>query len=120
MEESQRQQLLNRVDTYTRFLDAQFKLPLIPIRFGIDGLIGLIPGVGDLLTFCLGLYPLWIGVRLGVSKKLLVRMLINLVIDTVIGTIPVLGDLFDIGFKANLRNANMLRKWAEDNRDAII
>jgi len=68
----------------------------------------------------LGLYPLWIGVRLGVSKRLLVRMLINLVIDTAIGAIPVLGDLFDIGFKANLPNANTLRKWAEDNRNAII
>ena len=104
---------LKRVDHFARLMDARFRIPFTPFTIGIDGLIGLIPGIGDAVSFVLALYPLIEAHRMNAGRVLMLRMLINILIDTVIGAIPVLGDLFDIGFKANIRNAKMLREWAE-------
>jgi len=107
---------IRKVESFARMMDARFSIPFTPFTIGIDGLIGLIPGVGDSASFVLGLYPMIVAHRLGAGNGLKAQMLLNLLIDTVIGSIPVLGDLFDIGFKANLRNAELLRRWAGQSR----
>ena len=74
----------------------------------------MLPGVGDALGLALSLYVVVEAIRLGVSKRVLFRMLRNVALEALVGVVPVLGDVFDIGFKANLRNAALLRSCIED------
>ena len=98
-----------RVEKLSEFLDTKFKLPVVGYRFGYDSLIGLIPGVGDAATAAMSLYLIVEARRAGAGTGLVLRMIYNVVVDTVLGAVPVFGDLFDFAFKANLRNANLLR-----------
>ena len=92
------------------FLDEAFVIPGTGIRFGVDGIIGLIPGLGDLLAGILSLViPLAAWIR-GVPYITLVRMLVNVAIGLLIGTIPIAGDVFDIFWKANRRNYRLLER----------
>ena len=102
-----------RIERLARWLDARFVIPGTSIRFGLDSLIGLVPGVGDLAMFAPALYIIARAVTLGAPAHLVIRMAINTGLDLVIGAIPVIGDLFDLGFKANLRNARLLSRWLE-------
>ncbi len=97
------------LDRLAGWLDNSFRIPGTPIRLGIDSLIGLIPGVGDVTTGALSCFIIYQGYRLGVRKRTLLRMTKNVVVDTVIGSIPLIGDLFDIGWKANLRNVDHIK-----------
>lgn len=113
-----------RVETLSEFLDTKFKLPILGYRFGYDSLIGLIPGVGDVVTAGMSVYLIIEARRAGAGAGLLTRMLYNVIVDTVLGAVPVLGDIFDFAFKANLRNANLLRRHydkleTEAARDAV-
>jgi len=101
---------LDRADRIARLMDAQFKLPIINMPIGLDGLIGLIPGIGDAVVLLPSAWMLQRGWHHGARKRTLARMGMNSGIDFVIGAIPLVGDIFDIGFKANLRNAALLRK----------
>ena len=103
---------LKRVDHFARLMDARFRIPFTPFTVGVDGLIGLLPGVGDAVSFVLALYPLFEAARMKVGRGLMIQMFLNIAIDTVVGSIPLIGDLFDIGFKANIRNAKLLKEWA--------
>lgn len=94
---------------FAELLDAQFALPGTGFRFGLDGLIGLVPGVGDTLTACGSAYIVLRARTLGVRRRTLFRMVLNILIDLVIGAVPVLGDLFDFGWKANLRNIDLVQ-----------
>lgn len=94
--------------------DHLIPLPVIGRRIGLDGIIGLIPGVGDLAGGALGLYGMVIAARLRVSPVVLLRMLLNIAVDTIIGIVPLLGDLFDIGWKANTRNLALVEHWLDD------
>src|SRR5690606_34730764 len=98
-------------------LDARFAIPGTGMRFGLDGLFGLIPGVGDAALMVASAYIIVEAWRAGVGKATLLRMAANVAIDVAIGVIPVLGDLFDFAWKANLRNVRLM---AEDlaRRDA--
>lgn len=102
---------LKRVDTFARILDAQFRIPFTRFSIGVDGLIGLIPGIGDGVSLLLALYPILMAHRCGAGIGLKGRMLFNVIVDALIGSIPLVGDLFDIGFKANMRNADLLREF---------
>jgi len=106
---------IRKVESFARMMDASFNIPFTPFTIGVDGFIGLIPGIGDSASFLLGLYPIMVAHQLGADTVLKAQMLLNLLIDTVIGSIPILGDLFDIGFKANLRNAKLLRRWVGEH-----
>jgi Domain of unknown function (DUF4112) len=98
-------------------LDDRFSIPGTNIRFGLDAIIGLIPGVGDTISATLSSYLIWRAHRMGASKLTLVRMAGNTVLDTVVGAVPVLGDLFDVQFRANRRNLELLRRQlARDRR----
>lgn len=92
-----------------KLLDSQFKL--FGIRFGLDFLLGLIPGIGDFISFCLSSYIVWIGYQLKLPMHAIVRMIALVVFDFLIGTIPVLGDILDLGIKANLRNLETIEKY---------
>jgi hypothetical protein len=97
-------------------LDEAFRVPGTNFRFGIDGIIGLIPGLGDVLAGLLSLIiPLAAWIR-GVPYITLVRMAVNLAIDVLVGTIPIFGDLFDIAWKANRRNYRLLQLHLHEPR----
>ena len=100
-----------RVRSLARLLDSAVRIPGTGIRFGLDSVIGLIPGVGDLTGAAMSGYIVLAAARLGVPTSVLARMVLNLGVDTLVGTIPLLGDLFDVGFKANTRNAALLDEF---------
>ncbi len=87
-----------------RFLDDSIPVPGTTYRIGVEPIVGLIPGVGDFFGVTVSAYIILRAADLGVSKTTIVRMIINLVIDGVVGSLPIVGDLFDIVWKANLRN----------------
>lgn len=97
---------------WARIFDSAFQIPGTKIRFGIDPLLGLIPGVGDLATPFLSLFMIWHGFRLHVPKVVLARMVLNALIDAIAGVVPVFGDLFDFGWKATAWNLALLEKHA--------
>jgi hypothetical protein len=96
------------VRAMARMLDDAVRIPGTGIGVGLDALIGLIPGFGDLAGGAMSAYVLLTAARLGVPKPVLGRMLVNLGTDALVGAVPLLGDLFDIGFKANSRNVRLL------------
>ena len=102
---------LKRVRLLSRLLDEQFRIPGTTQRIGLDGLLGLIPGVGDAVGALLSTYILYEAIRLGAPKIVLLRMVANIGIDTVVGAIPVAGDIFDIAWKANKKNAALLHAY---------
>lgn len=83
-------------------------------RFGIDAIIGLVPGVGDVLSGGIGLIVIWRATRMGLPGVVVARMLANAALDFVIGSIPLVGDAFDLWFKANSRNLELARSHLED------
>lgn len=101
---------LHRLDRFAFILDEAVGIPGTRWRIGLDGMVGLVPVVGDALTAVMALYPLAEGWRHGVPKRVLARMLGNLGLDAAIGAIPVLGDIFDLRFKSNRRNVELLRR----------
>jgi hypothetical protein len=105
---------LRRYSVIARLLDAQFRVPLTRWRFGLDGILGLVPGVGDIATALVGAYGLVVAYKLGAPASLHVRMVVNLLLDAGVGTIPIAGDLFDFAFKANIRNERLLLRWLEE------
>lgn len=99
--------------TLGHLLDEAFPIPGTRFRVGFDSLVGLVPGVGDGLTSVLSAYIVVQAARLGVPVPVLARMLLNVAVDGLVGTVPVLGDLFDAGWKANTRNLALLRAELE-------
>lgn len=100
------------LDDLSRYLDGLFRIPGTRWRFGLDALIGLIPNVGDTLTFFPSMYILFSGVRYGVPKITLLRMALNIAIDYLVGMIPFLGDAFDFVWKSNKKNMELIRTRA--------
>ena len=94
-------------------LDSAFQVPGTNMRFGMDPIIGLVPGAGDLITGFFSVMILLHGLRLGVPKVIVGRMLMNIATDLVVGAVPLLGDLFDAAFKANLKNMALLEAYAQ-------
>jgi hypothetical protein len=93
-------------------LDSAFQVPGTTMRFGLDPIVGLVPGAGDLVTGFFFVMILLHSLRLRVPKVIVARMLLNTGVDLVVGAVPLLGDLFDAGFKANLRNLALLERYA--------
>ena len=108
-----REQRLARLDALANLLDVAFILPGTNIRYGIDGLIGLIPVVGDLITTAISLWLVREAKALGAPWHVTSRMLANFALDGVIGMVPLAGDAFDVMFRANVRNMKMLRRWMD-------
>jgi hypothetical protein len=103
-----------RVQVLARALDSAIRIPGTRISFGIDSIVGLIPGAGDLASALLSGYIVLASARMGVPPSVVARMILNLGVDTLVGSVPLLGDLFDVGFRANLRNAALLDRHLAD------
>jgi hypothetical protein len=98
---------------FARWMDSVFRVPGTELRFGLDGILGLVaPGVGDLASGGLGAYLFFVALRRGVPLPIIARMAVNVVIDTVVGSVPVLGDLFDFAWKANDKNLELIQRHA--------
>jgi len=97
-------------------MDAQFKIPGTKIKFGLDALIGLVPGVGDFSTFLVSALMLGTLAKNGASGYVLAKMVFNIVLDALVGSIPVLGDIFDVAFKANQRNMKLMHEHYREGR----
>jgi len=111
-----RDQRIARLDALAKLLDVAFIMPGTNIRYGLDGLIGLIPVVGDLITTAISLWIVREARALGAPWHLTARMLGNVALDGVVGIVPVAGDAFDVMFKANMRNVRLLRRWLDKQR----
>lgn len=105
--------VLRRVQLVATVLDEAIRVPGTQFRIGIDPLVGLVPGLGDLLGGAASLYIILEAARAGAPPSVLLRMAANVGIDTVVGAIPVLGDIFDFGWKSNTRNARLLERHLE-------
>jgi Domain of unknown function (DUF4112) len=106
----------NRVGRLRRLsylLDNSIPIPGTPFRIGLDSIIGLIPGVGDLVGGAFSLYIILEAAKLGAPRSLLARMGWNVAIDVLVGAVPLLGDLFDAGWKANVRNLALLERQVQ-------
>lgn len=104
-----REERLARIDALSRLLDTAFILPGTNIRFGLDALIGLVPGIGDAITTAMSLYIVNEARALGAPRLLIARMMMNVALDGVVGAVPLVGDAFDVAFRANRRNMALLR-----------
>jgi hypothetical protein len=114
-----RQSGLAEMEVLTRLLDDRFRIPGTSIRFGLDGLIGLVPGLGDAATTTVSLYLVYRAHALGAPKAVLARMMVNILADTAVGAIPLLGDIFDVAFKANRRNLDLLRRHLKNGMGRV-
>ena len=99
-------------------LDQRFTIPGTSIRIGLDPLIGLIPGIGDTLANLAGSAILFIGAKFNLPKVVLLRMALNIALNTLIGAIPFVGDLFSIWFRSNVRNVQLLERYASQHRQS--
>ena len=108
------QSALDRIRTMTHVLDNAIVIPGTDIRFGLDPILGLLPGGGDAIGSVMSVYIVAECLRLGLPKATLTRMLSNLFLDTLVGAVPMAGDLFDMGWKANSRNLKLLEAHLND------
>jgi hypothetical protein len=102
---------LTRLRTIARVLDDVARVPGTNIRFGLDALLGLFPGAGDAVTGAVATYAIVLAAKLGAPPAVIARMAMNVLLDVAAGTIPVLGDIFDIGWKANRKNVQLLERY---------
>jgi hypothetical protein len=98
-----------RLEQVVSLLDDRYRIPGTPIRFGLDAILGFIPVAGDLLGAALSLWVLAEAVRLRAPRSLLTRMVGNVLVEFGVGAVPLVGDLFDVWWKANRRNLDLLK-----------
>jgi hypothetical protein len=108
-----REQRLARLDAVAKLLDVAFVLPGTNIRYGIDGIIRLVPVVGDLIASAFSLWLVREARALGAPWYVTARMLANVALEGVVGMVPIAGDAFDVMFRANIRNMRLLRHWTD-------
>jgi hypothetical protein len=101
------------IERLADLLDTRWRIPGLGWRFGLDTVVGLVPGIGDTITGALGLYIIARSHQLGASKMLMARMGLNVLVDSVLGAIPLVGDLFDMANKSNTRNIRLLLRDLE-------
>lgn len=109
-----REGTLKRLEWLAWFTDSAIRVPGTSRTFGADGLLSAVPGVGSLAGTGISLYVLAEALRHRVPARVLARMGLNVAIDTMVGAVPVAGVLFDMAFKANQRNLNLLRDHLRD------
>ncbi|MGQ9370976.1 DUF4112 domain-containing protein [Azospirillum sp. A39] len=105
---------LERLRHLATLLDSRWRIPGTRIPIGLDGIASLVPVVGDSATAVVSAYIVYEAMRFGLPKSLIARMAANVGLDWLVGSVPVLGTLFDIGFKANRRNVDLLHRHLEE------
>ncbi|MGL4185473.1 MAG: DUF4112 domain-containing protein [Thiotrichaceae bacterium] len=113
MQQITKQEKAQRLEKLAWILDSVIPIPGTNWRIGLDGLIGLIPGVGDISAGAISTYILYQALRMGVPTMVVGRMLLNIVMESVVGVIPFFGDIFDFAFKSNKRNVELLREYVD-------
>lgn len=113
LEQAEIEAALARINAVARVMDSLFAIPGTRLRLGVDSVLGLVPVAGDVLAQIVSAYLIWEARRLGVSKLTLWRMVGNSLIDTVVGAVPIVGDAFDVAFKANMKNVRLLQRHLE-------
>src|SRR5687767_3717769 len=103
---------LRRARAIARVLDSAVGVPGTPIRIGLDAVLGLVPGAGDIAGAVLSGYIILTGLRSGIPRVVIWRMLANVGLDTLVGSVPLLGDLFDVAYKSNMKNVDLLERHA--------
>lgn len=111
---------LLKAQRMANLLDTAVKLPIIPVKIGLDSLVGLIPGAGDALMLFVSLRIVWLGKSLGMPKALIAQMIKNSVIDFGLGFIPFVGDIIDIFYKANQKNVRLMERWWISNNKSKV
>lgn len=96
------------IRTLARMLDSAVRIPGTQIRIGAESVFGIIPVVGDIAGAALSGYIVLASARLGAPPSAIIRMLVNIGIDTIVGAVPILGDMFDVAYRANMRNVELL------------
>ena len=105
-----REEAQRRLQRIAKLMDSQIRVPVIGLRIGADAILGLVPGVGDILTGAIGAYLIYEAQRLGIPRSAVLRMVANIAFDTAIGAIPLAGDIWDFFFRANDRNMQILAR----------
>lgn len=116
LSQDQREDLRRFADLIARILDTSFQIPGTGIRFGLDPLLGLLPGAGDAVASLIGSTILILAAKLQVPRIVLVRMSSNMAINAIVGAVPLVGDAFSVWFRSNTRNAELLRRHAAAER----
>ncbi|WP_414568078.1 DUF4112 domain-containing protein [Nostoc sp. CCY 9925] len=110
MDAAKRLATLNRIRKLSRLMDTSIRIPLTGFRIGIDPIIGLVPGAGDLISTAFSAYIIFLATRFGIPRQDLTKMIFNVGLETVVGTVPFVGDLFDAFYKSNIRNLAILEQ----------
>lgn len=116
LSQDQQEDLRRFADLIARILDTSFQIPGTGIRFGLDPLLGLLPGAGDAVASLIGSTILILAAKLQVPRIVLVRMSSNMAINAIVGAVPLVGDAFSVWFRSNVRNAELLRRHAAAER----
>ncbi len=109
---------INKLRRLSKVMDNAIAIPGTKFRFGLDPILGLLPGGGDTITGGLSAYIVVEAARMGLPREILYKMVGNILIDSFAGTVPVLGDLFDVGWKSNVKNIELLEKHLEIAEDS--
>lgn len=103
-------EVLQKADKLASLMDDFIKIPGLNIRLGLDSIVGIVPGIGDVVGLATHGYLIVQGFRLGIRKRVYAKMIGNALVDFLVGVIPGVGDLFDVFWKSNRRNAELLRR----------
>lgn len=110
MDNIKRLATLNRIRKLSRLMDTSIGIPGTRFRFGLDPILGLVPGAGDLISTGFSAYIIYLATRFGIPNQDLKQMIINVALEAVVGTVPLFGDMFDAYYKSNIRNLAILEK----------
>ncbi|GAA6616332.1 DUF4112 domain-containing protein [Scytonema sp. NUACC26] len=110
MDSAKRIATLNRIRRLSRLMDTSLRIPGTGFRIGLDPIIGLIPGAGDLISTGFSAYIIFLAARFNIPPKDLSQMIFNITLEAVVGTVPLVGDVFDAFYKSNIRNLAILEK----------
>ncbi|NJO42392.1 MAG: DUF4112 domain-containing protein [Cyanobacteria bacterium CRU_2_1] len=110
MNTTERLIILNRIRKLSRLMDTAIRIPVIGFRIGLDPIIGLVPGAGDLISTAFSAYIIYLATRFRLPAVILRQMIFNITLEAVVGTVPFIGDLFDAFYKSNVRNLALLEQ----------
>jgi Domain of unknown function (DUF4112) len=120
MDTAQRIATLNRIRRLSRLMDTAIGIPGTKFRIGIDPIVGLIPGAGDLIATAFSAYIIFLATRLDIPGKDLRKMIFNIGLEAVVGTVPLIGDWFDAYFKSNIRNLSILEEYLQKTESDLL
>lgn len=119
MNTTERLATLNRIRKFSRLLDTAIRIPGTGFRIGLDPILGLVPGAGDLVSGGFSAYLIFLATRFGLPRKMLGQMIFNIALESTVGFVPVVGDLFDAAYKANIRNLALLEQHLQANEPEL-